>query len=97
MDVKTSANISLESTWPAWMRRPEQARYLREVHGIQINKDTLAKYAVKGLGPEAEYRGRFPVSSPAQLDAWARKRSIGAVRNTSEAKQRRAELQQIAA
>jgi len=86
--------IRNSEAWPAWMRRGSAAQYLRAVHGISCSQATLAKYAVLGTGPESEYRGRFPVYSPAQLDAWAAKRSLGAVRSTSEAKHLRAQQAQ---
>lgn len=86
--------IRNSDAWPAWMRRDSAAQYLREVHGISCSQATLAKYAVLGAGPKSEYRGKFPVYSPAQLDAWAAKRSIGTVRSTSEAKPLRAQKAQ---
>ena len=60
--------------WPAWMRRPIASEYLRHVHGVAAAPSSLAKYAVQGSGPQFEKRGRYPVYSPAQLDAWAAKR-----------------------
>jgi hypothetical protein len=92
--MKNVAYAPLDPIWPAWMRRRTSSQYLEEVHGIKCAAETLAKYAVLGIGPESEYRGRFPVHSPAQLDAWAAARSLGAVRSTSEAKRLRAQLQQ---
>ena len=85
----------MERDWPRWMRRREASQYLHEVHGIKCAPETLAKYAVFGVGPEAEYRGKFPVHSPEQLDAWALKRSLGKVRSTSEAKQMREKMKSL--
>jgi hypothetical protein len=82
--------------WPAWMRRDISSKYLEAEHGIRCSPQTLAKYAVLGIGPESEYRGRFPVHSAGQLDAWAAARSLGAVRSTSEAKHLRAQIQAAA-
>jgi hypothetical protein len=82
--------------WPAWMRRDLSSKYLEAEHGIRCSTQTLAKYAVLGIGPASEYRGRFPVHSRAQLDAWAAARSLGTVRSTSEAKRLRSQLEQAA-
>ena len=85
--MQSNENVNV---WPTWMRRRDASRYLELKHGCRISPETLAKYAVLGIGPEAEYRGRFPVHSPAQLDKWVEGRSLGAVKSTSEAKRKRA-------
>jgi hypothetical protein len=58
-----------------WMRRPLASQYLSFVHGISATPATLAKYGSLKTGPSFETRGRFPVYSPAALDAWALARS----------------------
>ena len=56
------------------MRRRELSDYLREVHGIRLGPAALARLACQGRGPAFRYDGRFPVTTPASADAFARDR-----------------------
>ncbi len=53
------------------LRRREAARYVTETWGIPLSWRTLAKLAVTGDGPDYCKLGRYPLYSPADLDAWA--------------------------
>ncbi len=64
------------------MRRRELSEYLREVHGVVLSTATLAKLAVTGGGPEFQYDGRFPVTSPENADAFALAR-LGPMRSST--------------
>ncbi|WCL54401.1 helix-turn-helix transcriptional regulator [Gimibacter soli] len=56
------------------LRRDEVPTYLSLVHGIEIAKSTLAKWAVVGGGPHFQKFGRRPLYQPADIDAWVAKR-----------------------
>jgi len=72
-----------QTAWPANLRRPEAARYLREVHGIPVAATTLANWFSLGSdGPPAFKAGRYPLYPKAALDQWARAR-LGALRTRS--------------
>jgi hypothetical protein len=52
--------------------RAEAASYVTQKYGFPCSKQTLAKLAVKGQGPEFKRaNGRFAVYPVAGLDAWA--------------------------
>jgi hypothetical protein len=57
---------------PVLLRRWEASEYLREVHGIQYTRNTLALFACQGKGPEITFVGNVPFYRPASLDAWAK-------------------------
>ena len=52
--------------------------------GVQLTPATLAKLAVTGGGPDFQYDGRFPVTSPEQADDFASKRLGPVLRSTSD-------------
>jgi hypothetical protein len=55
-----------------FLRRVGASEYLRDTWGIQRAPATLAKLAVVGRGPKFRKAGRWPMYTPADLDAWAR-------------------------
>ena len=78
--------------WPSRMRhRDASTLYLEMKHGCRVSPETLAKYAVIGIGPEAEYRGRNFRPFSRAVGPWVEARSLGAVRSTSEAKKTRSQ------
>ncbi|MDT2022809.1 hypothetical protein [Methylocella sp. CPCC 101449] len=66
------------------LRRAEAADYLEKTHGQPCNKQYLAKLAVTGGGPAFRKAGKFPLYSPADLDAWALARLSPPVHSTAE-------------
>jgi hypothetical protein len=52
-------------------RRPEAARYLREVHDIPFEAKTLANRNAAGLPPKPDYLGTIPFYRQEVLDAFA--------------------------
>lgn len=68
--------------WPIRMRRAEASRYLRQVHGIRLSPQTLAKFATIGGGPRYRADGRFPLYDRTELDAWAERR-LGPLRQST--------------
>ena|SRR5215510_4455288 len=70
----SQASTGESRRWSRRMRRRELSEYLYEVHGIRLSPPTLAKLAVIGGGPEFQYDGRFPVTTPESADAFARAR-----------------------
>jgi hypothetical protein len=62
------------SEWSEWMRRELASTYLRVMHGITAAPQTLARWAVEGVGPLFSREGRFPIYSRDGLDEFARKR-----------------------
>jgi hypothetical protein len=67
LNAASSSKISTK-----YMRRVEAANYLRENWGIVRAPQTLARYAVQGLGPKFVKAGHVPMYQPCWLDAWAR-------------------------
>jgi len=63
--------------------RREAADYLTD-HGYPVAPTTLAKYASIGGGPVFESFGRRPLYRPENLLLWARARSTGPRRSTSD-------------
>jgi hypothetical protein len=83
----SQASCGQSRRWSKRMRRRELSEYLREEHGIVLSPATLAKLAVIGGGPEFQYDGRFPVTSPESADVFAQAR-LGPMRSsTSDADQ----------
>jgi hypothetical protein len=83
----SQASAGQSRRWSKRMRRRELSEYLREIHGIVLSPATLARLAVTGGGPEFQYDGRFPVTSPESADAFAQAR-LGPMRtSTSDAGQ----------
>jgi len=68
---------------PAYLRRHQAAEYLQERYGAYTT-ETLAKLACVGGGPKFRKLGRFPVYTPADLDAWAVSRMSPPVSSTAE-------------
>jgi hypothetical protein len=66
------------------MRSKELSEYLLEVWGIQLTPSTLAKLRCTGGAVPYQLDGRFPVTTPAQADAWASKRLGPERRSTSD-------------
>lgn len=52
------------------LRRQEAVRYLSEVHGLRVAKNTLAKLVCTGGGPPYRLFGRFPLYEIDDLDQW---------------------------
>ena len=67
-----------------YFRRADAARYVRETWGLPCSPKWLAKLAVVGGGPIFRKAGRFPIYTPADLDAWAETRIGDPIRTTSE-------------
>ena len=65
-----------------YLRRDEAAAYIRK-KGLRMARATLAKFAVVGGGPPFRRYGRWPVYSPADLDAWIEARLTRKVASTS--------------
>ena len=72
--------------WSARMRSEELSRYLLEIYGIRLSTGTLACLRVKGAHPTFQYDGRFPVTTPADADAFALARLGGRCASTSDRK-----------
>lgn len=66
------------------LRRSESAHYVTDTWGIPLSKQTLAKLAVVGGGPEYRKAGRFPLYDPSDLDAWAKSKLGPKLRSTSD-------------
>ena len=66
------------------LRRNDAARYVIDTWGIPVSKQTLAKLAVIGGGPEYRKAGRVPLYDPGDLDAWARSRLGPKQRSTTD-------------
>ena len=64
------------------LRRNEAAQYLREVHGVRLAAQTLAKLPVIGGGPPFFKDGRFPAYPVDGLDKFAVTR-LGRLRNST--------------
>jgi hypothetical protein len=60
---------------PELLTRAAAVAYLRDVAGYPISKSFLAKAAVYGDGPPFQSFGRRVVYAPADLRAWAERRS----------------------
>jgi len=65
------------------LRRDEAAKYLRDIWGLPISTSWLAKAAVRGDGPEMQYFNDIPLSTPQQLDEWAKKKLSPPVSSTA--------------
>lgn len=72
-----------------FLRRADAAAYLKERYGA-YTKDTLAKLAVIGGGPQFRLMGRFPVYTRDDLDIWAKSRMSALASSTAEAGSKRA-------
>ena len=66
------------------LRRSDAARYVVETWGVPVSKQTLAKLAVVGGGPEYRKAGRIPLYDPGDLDAWALARLGPKQRSTAD-------------
>jgi hypothetical protein len=84
--VISSARLSMLdlSNLPPRLRRSAAADYLWLKHGIRLSPLTLAKWACIGGGPTFEKSGRWPLYSPENLDAWARRRLSPPVSTNAE-------------
>jgi hypothetical protein len=70
---------------PRYLSRAEAAFYVTQKYGFPCSKQTLAKLAVKGQGPEFKRaNGRFAVYPVAGLDAWAATRIADAIPSSTE-------------
>ena len=67
-----------------FLRRADAAAYVCNRYGFPCSRQWLAKLAVIGGGPVFRKAGRFPIYSPADLDAWAQSRIGPAQTSTSE-------------
>lgn len=67
-----------------YLRRAAAAEYIREKWGFPCSSKWLAKLAVIGGGPIFRKAGRFPMYTPADLDAWAEARIGSPIQSTSE-------------
>ena len=67
-----------------FLRRADAAVYVCNRYGFPCSRQWLAKLAVIGGGPVFRKAGRFPIYSPADLDAWAQSRIGPAQTSTSE-------------
>jgi hypothetical protein len=67
-----------------FLRRADAAAYVCNRYGFPCSRQWLAKLAVIGGGPVFRKAGRFPIYSPADLDAWAESRIGPAITSTSE-------------
>lgn len=67
-----------------YLRRNEAAEYVRS-RGFPCQKNTLAKLACVGGGPEFQMFGRFPVYSEEALNTWIMSKLTGPRRSTSQA------------
>ncbi len=72
--------------WPSRMRRQQASEYLREVHGVTLCPNTLAKLAVVGGGRGFRLDGRFPIYDQPILDAYAIAR-LGPIRSSTSDRQ----------
>ena len=70
--------------FPPNMRREEASQYFKEILGLSIAKNTLAKQAVQGGGAKFRKLGRFPMYTPDDCDEHARKKLGPSLRTTSE-------------
>jgi len=66
------------------LRRDHAAAYIRDVHGVPCSKNTLAKLATLGGGPQFRKFGPTPLYSPSDLDAWVKSRLSKRVASTAE-------------
>jgi hypothetical protein len=64
------------------MRTKEVSEYLFEVWGIRLAPPTLHKLRCQGGGVPFQMDGRFPTSTPPQVDGFAGKR-LGPVRTST--------------
>ena len=67
-----------------YLRRKEASKYLKEIWGISLNPNTLAKLAVTGGGPPFQKDGHFPLYTTPNLDAFAEARLSPEVTSTAE-------------
>jgi len=70
--------------WPAKMDRETASDYLKQVHGVQAARATLARMASVGGGPVYSLCGRRPVYDRADLDSWARSKLTPPAGSSSE-------------
>jgi hypothetical protein len=67
------------------LSRQEAAEYLTKNHQVKIAAQTLAKYAVMGIGPKFQKIGVRAMYPIVELDNWgSKKSSVPLVRSTSE-------------
>jgi hypothetical protein len=67
------------------LRRKQAALLLREILGVPVSPQTLAKLAVNGGGPPYRlWSGRYPLYDPDDLKAWAQSRLGPKQRSTSD-------------
>ncbi len=76
--------MSLDQAPLRLLRRRAASHYLQSRWAIRAAEQTLAKYAVKGSGPEFRLYSRDVVYDAEKLDEWARSRLSKPVRSTSE-------------
>jgi hypothetical protein len=66
-DIQTAAQPR-----PRYLNRASAASYVTQKYGFPRSEQTLAKLAVKGLGPQfMRANGRFAVYPVSGLDEWA--------------------------
>jgi hypothetical protein len=72
LDAKsTDVDSVTEQPWPRRMDTEQTARYLREVHGITIEKKTLENMRHAGRGPKFNYFGQKPLCDRPEADRYA--------------------------
>lgn len=69
---------------PKFLTRDEVEKYLKQKWGIKRKKQTLAKLAVVGGGPEYRRFGRRVVYEPEAIDAWVERLLSAPIANTSQ-------------
>jgi hypothetical protein len=82
-DASPSENATI---WPDRLPRADAARYLWEMHGVRITRQTMARWAVAGDGPPMVYFGRTPLYPKTSLDEWIRERLSKQVSSTAARK-----------
>jgi hypothetical protein len=75
----------LSSVTGRFLRRSAAAEYLTETHGLPTAKQTLARWAVEGVGPEFQKWGRVVLYPVRRLDDWAMSRLTPPTRSSRKA------------
>jgi hypothetical protein len=81
-------------TGAPWAKRLDtqaSARYLKVVHGLPVEKKTLENKRARGEGPQWQYFGQRPLTTPGELDRYAAEDALRDESPLRRKAQRRAE------
>lgn len=84
MNLPPETSKYVKPTYRPRLRRWDAAKYLGDVHGIQIAAATLAKLASIGGGPAITYFSKVPLYALSDLDAWALSKLHAPIWSTAE-------------